>query len=163
MIGRLREFWQARDKRERLLLTAVAALILLAAYVWLLIAADRGRGELSAALLSLRSEAARLERDATEIESLRQRPPVKTPASDLRALAQAQAGAAGLSRTLSRADAPSANQLQVSFAATPFADWLLWLKGMQAQQLRLDSCRIEAMATPGLVSVTASLSRPAQQ
>ncbi len=163
MKARLQEFWQSRSKTERRILGVVLALLLLAAYAGLLVAAGKGRQELSASLLSLHGEAARLERDAAEIESLRQRPPLKASNTELRALAQAQAGATGLSRTLQRAEAPSANQLQVTFAATPFADWLIWLKGMQAQQLRLESCRLEALATPGLVSVTANLSRSAQQ
>jgi len=163
MNGRLREFWQARDKRERQLLGVLAAALLLAAYAWLLIGVGTARSELSASLLALRSQAARLERDAGEIESLRQRAVAKTAAIDLRALAQAQAGAAGLTRALQRVDAPSANQVQVAFAAAAFADWLVWLNGMQAQQLRVESCRLEALSTPGLVSVTASLSRSAQQ
>jgi len=163
MIGRLRSFWQARDKRERQLLAALAALLLLAAYAWLVIGVGKARSELSASLASLRIQAARLERDAGEIQSLRQRSVAKTAALDLRALAQAQAGAAGLTRALQRVDAPSSNQVQVVFAAVAFADWLVWLNGMQAQQLRLESCRLEALATPGLVSVTAGLSRSAQQ
>lgn len=158
MKARWNLFWQARNPRERQLLAALALCLLLAAYVWLLLAAGKGRDDLATSLLSLREQAARLERDALEVESLRQRPPLKASAVDLRALAQAQAGAAGVSRALQRVELPAADRLQVSFAAAPFADWLVWLRGMQAQQLRLESCRLEALAAPGLVSVTANLS-----
>lgn len=159
MRGRLLELWQARGKREKQFLLALAVVLLLLAYAWLLAAAGSGRRELSASVLSLHNEASRLERDAQEIASLRQRAPAKVAALDLRALAQTQAAATGLNHALQRADAPSAKLLQVSFAAASFADWLVWLKAMEAQQLRLESCRLEALATPGLVNITATLSR----
>jgi general secretion pathway protein M len=48
----------------------------------------------------------------------------------------------------------------VVFGAVPFADWLNLVVGLKSQQVRLDTCRIEALATsPGLVSVTATLVR----
>ena len=68
--------------------------------------------------------------------------------------------AAGLSRALTRMDVPDADQVVVVFGAVAFADWLDWIAGLQSQQVRLDACRIEALATPGLVSVAATLARP---
>ena len=159
---RLKLFWQERGKQEKLFLMILAAALVLAAYVGLVVAATRARTDLATSLLSLRSQAARMERDAGEILSLRQRPVAKSSVVDLRILAQTQAGAAGLTRSLQRAEAPSSNQVQTVFAAAAFADWLIWLRGMQAQQIRLESCRLEALSSaPGLVSVTASLSRTA--
>ena len=64
---------------------------------------------------------------------------------------------------LVRIDAPDANQVKVDFGALPFADWLAWVASLQAQQVRLDTCRIEALSTPGLVSVTATLVRAKPQ
>ena len=77
MRGRLLELWQARGKREKQFLLALAVVLLLLAYAWLLAAAGSGRRELSASVLSLHTEASRLERDAQEIASLRQRAPAK--------------------------------------------------------------------------------------
>ena len=45
------------------------------------------------------------------------------------------------------------------FGAVAFADWLNWVASLTSQQVRLDACRIEALSTPGLVSVTATLVR----
>ena len=72
---------------------------------------------------------------------------------------QTRAGEAGLSRALTRIDATDANQVAVVFGALPYADWQAWVAGLQAQQIRLDACRIEALSAPGLVSVTATFSR----
>ena len=164
MIPRWQTFWRERGQREKQLLVILAVFILFAAYAWLVMAALKARSDLSISLLQLRSQLAHLEKDASEINALRQRPATKTGIVDLKALAQSQAGAAGLTRSLQRADSASVNQIQVSFAAAAFSDWLVWLKGMQAQQLRLESCRLESLSsTPGLVSVTASLSRTSPQ
>lgn len=160
MKTRIGNFWRERSQGEKQILGALTVVLLLAAYAWLVIAANRARADLSTSLQQLRSQAARLERDAAELVSLRQRPIANAGPSDLRTLAQSQAGAAGLTRSLQRAENASAGQLQVGFAAAAFADWLVWLKGMQTQQVRLESCRLEAMSSaPGLVSVTATLSR----
>ena len=58
-----------------------------------------------------------------------------------------------------RIDALDANQVQVVFGAVAFADWLNWVAGLQSQHVRLNACRIEALSTPGLVSVTGTLVR----
>ena len=164
MISRLQSFWRERGQREKQLLAVLAVFVLLAAYAWLVMATLKARSDLSASLLQLRGQFAHLEKDAAEITALRQRPMTKTGSIDLKALAQTQAGAAGLTRSLQRADSASVNQIQVSFAAAAFSDWLTWLKGMQAQQLRLENCRLEALSSaPGLVSITASLSRASPQ
>jgi len=68
-----------------------------------------------------------------------------------------------LSGALVRIDAPDANQVVVVFGAVAFADWLNWIAGLRSQHVRLDTCRIEALSTPGMVSVTATLVRAKPQ
>jgi type II secretory pathway component PulM len=80
--------------------------------------------------------------------------------TDLRALLQAEAATAGLSRALVRIDAVDPDQVVVVFGAVAFTEWYAWIVGLRSQQIRLDACRIEALSTPGLVSVTATLVRP---
>jgi len=77
-------------------------------------------------------------------------------------LVQSQAGA-GLARALVRIDALDNDQVVVVFGAVAFADWLNWVAGLKAQHVRLAACRIEALSTPGLVSVTATLVRAKRQ
>ncbi len=163
MKAKLRTLWQSRAPRERVVIAVLAVLAGVASYVWLVQAADRAHTRLRASVPALRAQAARLERQAGDLERLRSAPPAAASKTDLRTLVQAQAGAAGLSRALVRIDAPDANQVVVVFGAVAFADWLNWVAGLTAQQVRLDVCRVEALSTPGLVSVTATLVRSTGQ
>ena len=159
MKAKLRTVWHSRAPRERVVIAVLAVLAGVASYVWLVQAADRAHTRLRASVPALRAQAARLEQQAGELERLRSAPPVAASKTDLRTLVQAQAGAVGLSRALVRIDAPDANQVVVVFGAVAFADWLNWIAGLKSQHVRLDACRIEALSTPGLVSVTATLVR----
>jgi len=163
MNAKLRTLWQSRAPRERVVIAVLVVLAGVASYVWLVQAADRAHTRLRASVPALRAQAARLEQQAGDLERLRSAPPAAASKTDLRTLVQAQAGAAGLSRALVRIDAPDANQVVVVFGAVAFADWLNWVAGLTAQQVRLDVCRVEALSTPGLVSVTATLVRSTGQ
>lgn len=153
------ELWTSRSPRERLVFASLAAVLGAALCLWLILSVDRARVQLRATVTSLRVQAARLEQQAGELEQLRAAPAVAMPQTDLRALVQAQVGAAGLSRALVSMEAVDANQVKVVLGAVAFADWLRWVASLQAQHIRLDACRIEALSTPGLVSVTATLVR----
>ena len=157
MRTRLRALWQSRAPRERAIIAALAVMLGVALYLWLVQSAGQARVKLQTSVTSLRAQAARLEQQAAEFERLRAAPALSASPTDLRTLVQAQAGAAGLSRALVKIDAPDANQVVVVFGAVAFAEWLHWVDSLKAQQVRLDTCRIEALSTPGMVSVTATL------
>ncbi len=159
MRARLKELWQARAPRERLVIAALAAIIAVTLYLWLLTSAGRARQQLTASVAVLQAQAARLDRDAGELLRLRGLPATPPTQGELRGLVQAQASAAGLASALQRIDTPDANQAQVVLGAAAFADWLELVAKLQAQRVRVDACRIEALSTPGLVSVTATLVR----
>jgi general secretion pathway protein M len=163
MNAKLRTLWQSRAPRERVVIAVLAVLAGVASYVWLVQSAYQAHTRLRASIPALRAQAARLEQEAADLERLRSAPPASVSTTDLRTLVQAQAGAAGLSRALGRIDAPDANQVVAVFGAVAFADWLNWVASLKSQQIRLDACRVEALSTPGLVSVTATLVRPKHQ
>ena len=163
MRAQLRKAWESRAPRERVIIAALAVMLGVALYAWLVQSAGQARTHLRTGVMTLRTQAARLEQQAVEIERLRAAPPKSASQTDLRTLVQARAVAAGLSRALVRIDAPDAGQVVVVFGAVAFADWLNWIAGLKSQQVRLDACRIEALSTPGLVSVTATLLRPKPQ
>ena len=159
MRARLRRLWESRSPRERAVVAVLAALLGVALYLWLVQSAERARGQLRASVTTLRAQAAGVEQQAVEYERLRAAPPATASSTDMRTLVQAQAGAAGVSRALQRIDAPDANQVQVVLGSVAFSDWLTWVAGLQSQQIRLDTCRIEALSTAGLVTVTATFVR----
>ena len=163
MMTQLRQLWEARAPRERKIVAVVAALVGAVLFVWLVHSADRERARLRTSVTMLRALAARLEHEAAEYESLRSKPPATTSKTDLRALVQAQIDAQGLARSKTRLEATGTNEVQVVFGAVPFAGWLKWVASLQSQQVRLDTCRIETLSTPGLVSVTATFTRATPQ
>jgi general secretion pathway protein M len=162
MRAQLRKAWESRAPRERAILVALVIVILVALYVWIVQSAGQARKQLRPSVTTLLAQAAALDRQATEVERLRAMPAISASQTDLRTLVQAQAGA-GLSRALVRIDALDGDQVVVVFGAVTFADWLNWIAGLKSQHVRLAACRIEALSTPGLVSVTATLSRAKRQ
>lgn len=72
MIGRVREWWQGRTPRERLVYGAGASALVIAslwAYAWLPLQSDRAR--LASTLPKLRVQAAETVRESAEVERLR--------------------------------------------------------------------------------------------
>ena len=161
MKARLRKLWESRSPRDRMMIAVLAAVVGAALYLLLVQSAYRARTQLGSSVSVLRAQALRLDSDANELA--RAAPAAPTPQTDLRTQVQAQAGAAGLARALLRIDARDADQVQVVFGSVAFADWLAWIATLQAQHIRLDTGRIEALTTPGLVSVTATFTRAKPQ
>ncbi|MDO8812068.1 MAG: type II secretion system protein M [Gallionella sp.] len=159
MKAQLRKLWESRAPRERTVIAISAAVLAVVLYWWLVQSGGIAHKQLRASVTTLRAQATRLEQQAAELERLRATPAISASQSDLRALVQAQAGAAGLSQALVKIDTPDANQAVVVFGAVGFADWLNLLASLRSQQIRLDTCKVEALSTPGMVSVTATLLR----
>jgi general secretion pathway protein M len=163
MKTRLLRLWKSRAPRERAIIAALAMVLGVLLYIAFVQTAWRARAQLRTGVTTLRAQANVLEQQAAEIERLHAAPAVAASQTDLRTLVQAQADAAGLSRALVRIDAPDADQVIVVFGAVAYTDWNNWIVGLKAQHVRLDACRIEALSTPGLVSVTATLARAKPQ
>ena len=159
MKAALRRAWESRAPRERVVIAALAAVLGAASYLLVLHSADRGRGQLRTSVATLRTQASLLDQQAAEHERLRATPAPPASPTDLRALVQARADAARLSGALTRIDALDANHVRIAFGAVSFADWLGWVAALQAQQVRIETARVEALAAPGMVSATATLTR----
>jgi general secretion pathway protein M len=159
MRARLGKAWKSRSPRERAIIAVLVIVLGAALYGWIAQSAGRSRAQLSTSVATLRAQAVRLDQQALEYDRLRAAPAATASPTDLRTLLQARVGDAGLSRAVLRMDATEANQVKVVFGAVPFADWLAWVESLQSQQVRLDSGRIEALSTPGLVSVNATFTR----
>lgn len=163
MKARLRKLWESRSPRDRLMIVVLSAVVGALLYLALVRAAYQARTQLGRSVSELRAQSLRLDADANELVRARSAPAAPAPQSDLRTQVRAQAGAAGLAGALLRIDARDADQAQVVFGSVAFADWLAWVATLQAQRIRLDTARIEALSTPGLVSVTATFARAKPQ
>ena len=163
MKQKLLNIWESRSPRDRVIIIVLAVVVGAALYLWLAQSAYRARTQLGASLTTLRAQAAHLNQDATELERVRALPAPPASKTDLRTLVQARTEAAGLARALVRIDAPDANQVQVVFGAVAFAEWLAWVASLQAEHIRLDTGRIEALTTPGMVGVSATFTRAKAQ
>ena len=163
MKARLLKLWESRSPRDRVAIAVLAAVVGAVLYLWLVHSAYRARAQLGSSVSALRAQTLRLDADAAEVERLRAAPALPAVQTDLRALVQAQVGAAGLTRALQRIDAPEANRVQLVFGSVAFADWLAWVATLQGQHIRLDTGRIEALTTPGLVGTTATFTRAKPQ
>lgn len=159
MMGRLHRAWGARAPRERVALATLVLLSVPALCLWFLLAAGQERAQLQAHVAALRIESQRFDRAARDYARLQSAPVAMDTGADLRALVQSRIDAAGLTRALVSIEAPEAGQVVLAFGVVRFADWLDWVAGLAAQHVRLATCRIDALSTPGLISVTATLVR----
>jgi general secretion pathway protein M len=155
----LRKAWESRAPRERMVIAVLAAVLGIASYLLVLHSADRGRARLRTSVATLRTQAGLLDQQAAEHARLRATPAPPASASDLRTLVQARVDAARLSGALTRIDGPDADHVNITFGAVSFADWLGWSAALEAQQVRIEAARVEALAAPGMVSATATLTR----
>jgi general secretion pathway protein M len=158
----VKKAWESRSPLERMLIAALAALLAIAGYALLVQSAERARAQLRTSVAALRTQAVLLDRQAAEHQLLRATPATPASPTDLRMLVQSRADAARMSG-LTRIEALDVDHVQVVFGAVPFADWLAWVAGLQAQHVGLDAARVEALSAPGMVSVTATLGRARAQ
>ncbi len=158
------EFWRGRTPGERLTIAIGTAVLGIAICMWLMYTIERSRAQLRSAVVpALRERAGLLERQAAEYERLRAIPPASVSPTDIRALVQTQVGAAGLSKVLQNVEAVGPNQAKIVFGSIAFADWLNLVQSLDAQQVHLEACRIEALTAPGQVAVTGTLARAGQR
>jgi general secretion pathway protein M len=159
----LQKAWQSRSPRDRMIITAFLVALGAALYVWLMLSGGQARLHLRISVMALRAQTEYLNQQASEYNRLRVTPlPAQSP-TDLRTLVQSRIADTVLARSLVRIDASDADQVVVVFDALAFTDWLKWINSLKSQRVRVDSCRIEALATTGLVGVTATLVRAKAQ
>ena len=154
----LRNFWSQRAPRERLALSAAAAVLLLVAiYLLLIEPAATGIARLEKSLPAARAQAEQLDRLLAEVTGLKARPQVAVLApADARGALEKSLEAAGLkaSRIAPLAD----GDLQITFANVPYAAWTSWLAGAErALGAKAGVVTARATGTPGAVDVEMSL------
>jgi len=153
------KIWQSRSPRDRKIMVIISTIVAILLYLTFVQSAQRARVSLRANVITLRSQAVTLDQQAMEYEHLRNAPAITRSPTNLYTILQSHINESGFSSSLLHMDAIDADQVTVAFGAVPFTDWLNWIITLKAQHIRIDTCRIEALSTPGLVSLTATLVR----
>jgi len=159
MKTRILSFWNSCSAGKKWAIALAIAAVVVMLYLWLLQSASQARARLQASVATLRVQSSQLELHAAEHLRLRAAPAPVASKTDLRTLVQSHVESTGLSHTVLKIDAQDVNRVRVTFGATSFAAWLTWAQSLQSQQVRVEASRIEALATPGLVSITATFVR----
>jgi general secretion pathway protein M len=158
----LKQFWAERAPRERsILLAGAAVLVVVLVYLIALEPAWTGIGRLERTLPQQRANAAELDALLSEVKSLKARPAVATmSAADARSALEASLGRAGLKAT--RIVPLSDGDIQLTFSDVPVGRWAPWLAGVERELgARATAVTIKGReATPGNVDVELGLRLP---
>jgi general secretion pathway protein M len=153
------QFWRARAPRERLVLGGGAALLVLAlgyAYGWLPM--QRDAAQMRKELPQLRVQARQLQQDAAEVVRLRAQTVVARTVDSLTSIVEQRAVAGGLRERIESITALDTRHVRVVLPQVAFDAWVAWLGELQANDgIRVESARIEAGDTAGVIKVEAVL------
>jgi len=154
-------FWQQRNRREQLMLTAAAGVVLCALiYLVLIEPAMTGRQRLQSSLPSLRQQTIELQqllRQAQALPTTAQRPAVAFSQSDIeQALAR--------NNLSSKRIALSGDSAKLELAASSFSGLLNFLQEVQKTAgWQVSEASFNATAQPGLVDTTITLRQKRSQ
>jgi general secretion pathway protein M len=155
MIDQLREWWRARNARERSLIGGGGALVLVAvlwAYVWAPIASERAR--LIASLPALRVQAQHVAEQAAEVERLRTAARSRTESGPPQRAIEDAMKAAGFAEGFAGVAALGGGRFQVNLGVVPF-DALLRVVAQLAERqgLAVETIALKATNEAGKVRV----------
>jgi general secretion pathway protein M len=154
----LSRFWSERAPRERAVLAVLAGVVALALLFLLLVEpAWLGIKRLQSSLPTLRAQVAQLDGLLAEAKALKSRPQAATVApAEARAAIEKSLAGAGLKAT--RIAALADGDVQMTFAAVPFAQWSSWLAATERELgARAISVKATGTGTPGQVDVELAL------
>jgi general secretion pathway protein M len=159
--NRLRQFWNERAPRERVLLAGGAvALAFVALYLFLWEPGLAASRRLSATLPKLRAQVELMRAQQAEIAALRKNAGTSARSGgggDLKMLLQSSVTRAPFQKSVQRIDASSAERATLTVAAADFDEWMRWtLEAQRETGARLERCKITALPEPGMVRAEAT-------
>jgi general secretion pathway protein M len=159
-------YWSSRSVQERRAVL-VAAVIVLPALFYLLLwhPAHVAVEKLQRSVPTLRAQAAHMREQVTEVEALRHRPqPAQLESGNLKAAIEESAQRQLMKDALNSLTVQDNSTVRITMDSVSFAQWLKWLHELQHEQhIRAESVSIAALAQPGLVAVSATLTNGTAQ
>ena len=155
MLERLREWWLARNTRERAFIASGGAALVVAllwAYVWVPLEADRVR--LAAAMPTLRAQAQQVALQAADVERLRAAAGARGNAAPSQPAIEETLKTAGLGAGVTGVAMLAGGRVQVNLDIVPF-DALVRAIGqlMESHGLAVETVALKATGEPGMVRV----------
>jgi general secretion pathway protein M len=152
--------WDNRPVRERRILAAGAFLLAPVVFYFLLWQpAHDGVAKLEKNLPLMRLQAVQMQRQAVEVDALRQRaqPSVITPTA-MKAVLENSAAAFQLGGAIESLEPMEPNGVRIAFSSVPYAKWLEWMRSLQrGQHIRVETLSVVALQTEGMVKINATL------
>jgi general secretion pathway protein M len=148
------ELWQARNARERAILSGggiVAIVLILYLLVWDPITSDRER--LLRELPKLRAQAAEFRTNADEAESLKGRTKSRGTGQPLSAAVAGSAQQANLGAPLRPAQSMGADRVQVSGNGIQFDALIRWIAILASEGIVVEFAQATAATEPGRVQL----------
>ena len=160
MNKRILNLWSSRAPAEKAATAVLAIVIGALLCFWFIHIAGQERNRLKVRVSTLKSQSATMDQQSSEYDQLKAASANKPSLApeDLRGVIQGLIDSTGLSTSLIKMDAADAGTVQISLNAVSFANWLAFARNLQTQQIRIETCRIEALPTADRVSITATLS-----
>lgn len=152
--------WDSRPVRERRTLAAGAAVLApVAAYFLLWQPAHDGIARLEKTLPLMRLQAAQMQRQAAEVDALRQRAQLALlNPSAMKTAIENSATLFQLRGAIESLDSVEPNGVRVNFSSVSYAKWLDWMRALQRDQhIRVDTLSVAPLQTEGMVKISATL------
>jgi type II secretory pathway component PulM len=150
--------WSERQGRERIVLVAGAAGVLIVAlYVFLWQPGLAATRSLAASLPTLRAQVDDMRLQQKELSALRKSVAAASHPGDARALLQAAAERSPFHKSIQRMEALSSERVLVVASPVGFDEWLRWINHLQREfGLRIERCRISSPDQAGRVRAEAT-------
>ena len=158
-----REFWQARNARERMILSyggMFLALALIYGMLWLPISEQRKK--LSQTLPQLRAQAAQFRLDAQQVDALKANTGAAPGGINAKSAVESGLQASGLRDKVSAIDRVDDQRLRVTYNGVAFDALLGFLEAMQSEhRMRVETLQADGLPQTGRVKGTLTLARAA--
>lgn len=157
MLERLREWWLARNTRERALIASGGGALVVAvlwAYVWAPLEADRVR--LAAAMPTLRAQAQQVALQAADVERLRAAARARGNAAPSQPAIEETLRTAGLGAGVTGVAMLGGGRVQVNLGMVPFDALVRAIAQLtESHGLAVETVALKATGEPGMVRVEA--------